>query len=162
MAVWHNKTQETNFRVLGIEEPFIINLPDLSVPIIGYIDLLEEDESGNIIVTDWKTSGRAYSNDEVDKNLQLTIYGLAVKENGYREREVLLKFDCLIKTRVPKFEQFWTVRDDLEEKRAIKRLKEVWKGIVKEVFIPSSDSWKCRNCGYKSACADWFKGGKDA
>lgn len=161
LAIWHSKVQETNFKVLGIEEPFILNLPELAVPIIGYIDLLEEDESGNVIVTDWKTIGRAYSNEEVDKNLQLTIYGLAVRENGYREREILLKFDCLIKTKVPKFEQFWTVRDDLEEKKAVRRLKEVWKGIVKEVFIPNLESWKCKNCGYKKACADWFKGGED-
>jgi putative RecB family exonuclease len=162
LAVWFSKVPENSFKVLGIEEPFILTLPDLSVPIIGYIDLLEEDESGNIIVTDWKTSGRAYSNEEINKNLQLTVYGLAVKENGYQEREILLKFDCLIKTKNPKFEQFWTVRDDLEEKKALRRIREVWRGIVKEVFLPAHDLWKCKNCGYKNACEDWFKGGQDA
>ena len=110
LTVWFNKLPENEFRVIGVEEPFILTLPDLYIPIIGYIDLLEEDESGTIVITDFKTSGRSYSVDEVDKSLQLTIYQLATKGNGYRDREILLKFDCLIKTKTPKFEQFYTSR----------------------------------------------------
>ena len=95
LTAWYNKLPENEFKVIAVEEPFILTLPDLHIPIVGYIDLIEEDESGTIIVTDHKASGRSYSNDETDKNLQLTIYQLAVKNNGYRNREILLKFDCL-------------------------------------------------------------------
>ncbi len=159
ISVWYGKID--NFQVLGVEEPFILNLPDLSIPLIGYIDLIEEDESGTVIITDWKTSGRAYSNEEVDKSMQLTVYQLAPKEMGYRDREMLLKFDCLIKTKTPRFEQFWTTRSEVEEKRAIKKIKEVWRGISKEVFIPNDGHWRCKNCGYKKHCTAWFEGGKD-
>ena len=159
LTAWYNKLPENEFIVIGVEEPFILTLPDLYIPIIGYIDLMEEDESGTIIVTDFKTSGRSYSADEVDKNLQLTIYELAAKANGYRNREILLKFDCLIKTKTPKFEQFYTSRSEIEERRAIKKIQEVWKGIHQEIFIPNDGHWKCKNCGFKKHCDQWFEEG---
>jgi putative RecB family exonuclease len=158
LTVWYNKLPENEFKVIGVEEPFILSLRELSVPVIGYIDLLEEDESGTIIITDFKTSGRSYSNDETDKNLQLTIYQLAAKGSGYQNREILLKFDCLLKTKTPRFEQFWTSRSEIEEKRAIKKVQEVWNGIHKEVFIPNDGHWKCKGCGFKQHCDEWFDG----
>jgi putative RecB family exonuclease len=159
LTVWYNKLSENDFKVIAVEEPFILTLRELAIPLIGYIDLLEEDESGTVIITDFKTSGRSYSADEVDKNLQLTIYQLAAKGNGYRNREILLKFDALIKTKTPKFEQFYTLRTEIEEKRAIKKIQEVWNGIHKEVFIPNDGHWKCKNCGFKKHCDEYLEGG---
>jgi putative RecB family exonuclease len=156
---WYNKLHENEFKVIGVEEPFILTLRELAIPIIGYFDLIEEDESGTVIITDHKASGRSYSNDETDKNLQLTLYQIAVKANGFRSREILLKFDCLIKTKTPKFEQFWTSRTEIEEKRAIKKIQDVWNGIHKEVFIPNDGHWKCKNCGFKKHCDEYLEGG---
>ena len=159
LTVWYNKLPENEFKVIGVEEPFILTLRELAVPLIGYIDLLEEDESGTIVITDFKTSGRSYSNDETDKSLQLTLYQIAVKANGFRDREILLKFDCLIKTKTPKFDQFWTSRTEIEEKRAIKKIQEVWRGIHQEIFIPNDGHWKCKGCSFKKHCDAWFEGG---
>ncbi len=158
LTVWFNKLPENGFKVIAVEEPFILVLPEISIPIIGYIDLIEEDESGTIIITDHKASGRAYSNDETDKNLQLTIYQIAAKRNGYQNREILLKLDCLIKTKTPKFEQFYTSRSETEEKRAIKKIKAVLTGINKEVFVPNDGHWKCKNCSFKKPCDAYLEG----
>jgi RecB family exonuclease len=111
LSVYYHKRSKDSFQVIAVEEPFSINLEGCLVPIIGAIDLIEEDSSGTIIVTDFKTTGRAYSNDEVDRNFQLTIYQIAVKQNGFANREILLKFDCLIKTKTPKFEPYYTTRN---------------------------------------------------
>lgn len=159
LAVWYAKAPENDFKVIGVEEPFIVHIEGLAVPLIGYIDLLEEDESGTIIITDTKTSGRSYSLDEVDKNTQLTLYQIAVKANGFRGREILLKFDALIKTKQPKFEQFYTSRSEIDEKRLIKKIRGVWEGIRKEVFIPNDTNWKCKNCGFKKPCDEYLEGG---
>lgn len=156
---WYNKMHENEYKIIGVEEPFLLSLRELDVPILGYIDLIEEDEAGTIIITDHKASGRSYSNDETDKNLQLTLYQIAVKANGFRGREFLLKFDCLIKTKTPKFDQFWTSRTEIEEKRAIKKVQEVWRGIHKEVFIPNDGHWKCKGCGFKKHCDEYLEGG---
>jgi putative RecB family exonuclease len=159
LTTFYHKLPDDHFRVIAIEEPFSFTLPGVPVPIIGAIDLIEEDDSGTIIVTDFKTSSRAYSNDEIDRNFQLTLYQIAAKMNGYRDREILLRFDCLIKTKKPKFEPYYTTRSEMDEKRATRKIIEVWKGISKGVFIPndSTFNWKCRGCSLKKHCDEWFE-----
>jgi len=158
LTVYHNKIPENNFTIIGVEEPFSFMVGNCPVPIIGAIDLIEEDESETLIITDWKTSKKAYSNDEVDRNFQLTLYQMAAKENGYSNREILLKFDCLIKTKTPKFEPYYTTRSEVDEARAVRKILEVWNGINKGVFLPndSTSNWRCKNCAYKKACDNWF------
>jgi len=77
LTAWYMKLSDDNFNVLGIEEAFSFNIPGIEVPIIGAMDLIEEDEAETLIITDFKTSARAYSVDEVDKNFQLLIYYMA-------------------------------------------------------------------------------------
>jgi putative RecB family exonuclease len=140
---------EDDFRVVAIEQPvrFLVE----GIAVVGFLDLIEEDESGTIIITDFKTSSKAYS-DDIHKNLQLTIYHTALKANGYSDREILLRIDCLIKTKTPKFQQYYTSRNELDERRLKKKVLKVWDGIQKGVFIPNDGNWKCGYCDYKDFC----------
>ena len=156
LTAWYMKLSADNFNVLAIEEPFSFKIPGVEVPIIGAMDLIEEDESQTLIITDFKTSGRAYSADEVDNNFQMLIYYMAARANGYADREIILKFDTLIKTKKPKFEQYFTVRSEIDEIRAIRKIQAVWKGIKNNVFIPNDTSWKHKNCSYRKVCDEWF------
>jgi len=162
LTVWYNKAaDDDSFRVLSVEEPFQFTLPDLPVRIIGAMDLVEEDDSGAVIITDWKTAGRAYGYDEVNRNPQVTLYQLAAKSNGFADREILLRFDCLLKTQKPRFEQYYTIRTDIEERRLIRKIRAVWEGISSGIFIPNDTSWRCPNCHYRQACDQWFLEGGD-
>jgi putative RecB family exonuclease len=156
LNVWYDQRPNDNFTVLSVEEPFRFEVPNLPVPIIGAVDLVEEDDSGTIIITDFKTSARAYSVDEVDRNQQLTCYQLAANANGFGDREILLRFDTLIKTQKPKFEQYYSVRTEIDEQRLIRKIHKVWEGINRQVFIPNDTSWKCPNCHFRQACDAWF------
>lgn len=158
LTAWYNKLPDDQFTILAIEEAFSFTLPGVPIPIIGAMDLIEEDSAGTIIITDFKTSGRAYSKDEVDQNQQLTMYQIAAKRNGYGDREILLRFDTLIKTKTPKFEQYWTTRSQLDERRLIKKAAQVWDGISKGVFVANDTSWKCKGCAYKQACDQYLEG----
>jgi len=161
LTTFINKLPDDNFKVIGIEEAFSFELADIPVPIIGAIDLVEEDESGAIIITDFKTAGRAYSIDEVDSNMQMTVYQLAMKSNGFGGREILLKLDCLVKTKKPRFEQYYTTRSYIDELRLIRKIEKVWEGINNEVFVPNDTSWRHKNCPYRKTCDKWFlKGGE--
>ena len=159
LAAYYHKCPHGEFTVLGVEETFSFSPECCPVPVIGAVDLIEEDESGAIIIVDWKTSGRAYSADEVDRNFQLTLYQMAARSNGFGDREILLRFDCLIKTKTPKFEQYYTTRTEADFKRARKKIHEVWRGISNGVFIPNdgSQNWRCKNCSYKKHCDEWFE-----
>ena len=146
---------DDGFKVLSIEEPFSFTIPGLSVPIIGITDCIEEDDSGTIIITDYKTASKAYSEKQIDSDMQLTLYTMAMKEGEFKDREIMVRFICLIKTKVPKVAQYWAMRTELEERRLAKKAIQVWEGISKGVFIPNDGHWKCNNCGYKTACAEW-------
>ncbi len=155
IALYIEHLPENGFDVLAIEEPFELHLEGLNIPIIGVMDMVEEDESGTIIITDHKTASRAYSVEEVDNSFQLTVYYIAARNNGYAGRDILMKFDCLIKAKTPRFEQVYTVRSEEAELRAMKKIRSVWEGISKGVFIPNDTSWKCTTCNYKSYCEQW-------
>ncbi len=157
LSTYREKFPLNNFTVLAIEEPFVFSLDNLTVPIIGFIDLIEEDDGGNIIISDLKTTGRAYSSNEIDSNFQLSVYNLAMRENGYHDRDIILRLDLLIKTRNPRFEQAYTVRNDEDLIRVKKKAQIVWEGISKEVFVPNDTSWKCPYCEYKNYCDEWFQ-----
>jgi putative RecB family exonuclease len=158
LTTWYNKLPDDNFTILAIEEAFSCTLPDIPIPVIGAMDLVEEDSSGTIIITDFKTSGKAYSKDEVDQNQQLTMYQIAAKRHGFSDREILLRFDTLIKTKTKKFEQYWTTRSELDERRLIRKAAQVWDGISKEVYVANDTSWKCKGCAYKKACDEYLEG----
>jgi putative RecB family exonuclease len=157
LTTYFNKVPEDNYTVLGIEEAFSFTIDGLSIPIIGSMDLVEEDDSGTIIITDHKTAARAYGNDEIDKNFQLTLYQMAAQANGFADREILLRFDCLIKTKTPKFEQYYTTRSDEDIQRAKKKIMQVADGISKGVFVPNDGHWKCKGCAFAEHCRNWFK-----
>lgn len=159
LTAWYHKLPDDTFKVVAIEEAFSFTLPGVSIPIIGAIDLVEEDESGTLVITDFKTAGRAYGREEVDNNMQMTVYQLAAKANGFGGREILLKFDCLIKTKTPKFEQYYTIRSVVDELRLIRKIEKVWDGISKGIFIPNDTSWKHKNYPYRQVCDQWFLNG---
>ena len=141
--------------VIAIEEAFEFHLQGLPMPMIGVMDLVEEDDHGGIYIRDYKTSSAAYSADKIKNHFQLTVYQIAAKANGYGHRAINVGIDCLIKTKEPKFERYVTARASVDEAKAIKRIQAVWNGIEKKVFIPNTNSWKCKDCGYLDDCADW-------
>ena len=153
---FYENRQPEDYQILAIEEPFSLEVGGLPYPIIGIIDLIEEDDAGTIIITDYKTTGRSFSQPEVDQNLQLTLYQLAMGQNGFSNRDMILKLDCLIKTQSPKYEQYYTVRAKKDMQRLLNIIQLVLKGISNEVFVPTSTGWMCTNCAYKTYCDQWL------
>ncbi len=155
LSVYFDELPKDDYKVLAIEEAFSFEIEGIDVPIIGVYDLIEEDEQETIIITDWKTSSRAFSQSEIDRNMQLLLYQMSTKANGFSDRNILLKIDALIKTRTPKFEQYFTTREEKDEQRLIRKIQAVWDGIQKGIFIPNDDNWKCSCCSYKEYCENW-------
>jgi len=161
LAAFSKKFELPDAAVVAVEEAFSMTIPGLDIPIIGVMDLVTEDPQGVVTIVDHKTTAKAYSARDVDANFQATVYSMAARANGFANRELLLRFDCLIKTKEPRFEQYFTVRNAEDEKKAAAKIRAVWNGIQKGVFIPNDTSWKCAGCGYKSACNDWYKENRD-
>jgi putative RecB family exonuclease len=159
MKTFAESASTDDYQILAIEEPFVYPVEGIEVPLIGVMDLIEEDESGTVIITDYKTSGKSYTSNQVDRNFQMTVYHMAAKANGYKHREILLRLSCLIKTKTPKFEQYYTIRSKSAEMRAYKKIQAAWNGVKQGVFVPNDNSWKCNDCAYKRHCDKWFESG---
>ena len=156
LSVYASSIPDTKYKVLAVEEPFAFEVPGMEIPVIGAIDLIEEDESGTLIITDHKTSSKSYADSDVHSSFQLSVYSIGMR-NDYPNREILLKFDALIKTKVPKFESYYTTRDADDEARTIKKILNAYDGISKQVFLPNMESWKCSGCSFKTHCDEYMR-----
>jgi putative RecB family exonuclease len=140
-------------QVLGVERPFSVTLGEDLPPLIGAIDLIESDWTGNIAIVDLKTAGKRKSDAELSADLQMTAYSLGIKTIGYHD-DVLLRFDLLLKQKKPDLIKQYTLRSEHDRQRLVKLVKAVWSAIQKEAFFPSSN-FTCPTCPYKAPCKDW-------
>ena len=61
----------------------------------GYIDLLRYNADGTVSVLDWKTSSNYAEKDLLEHGRQLTIYGMALEQAGYKVKStawIMLKY----------------------------------------------------------------------
>lgn len=157
METFAEQVPEETSRILGVEQTFSFSVPGLPLPIIGAMDLLLEDPDGTLTIVDHKTTSKALGSKDIDMSDQLTIYQKALKSMGYIDRQIILRLDCLVKTKTPRFEQVYTSRSECDEQRMIRKFQAAWDAIYKEVWVPNTASWKCGTCAYKGACDDWFQ-----
>lgn len=94
VAAWVDRKETIDYRrIVAIEERFEIGLPNGDT-LTGFIDLIERDDSGRLVIVDYKTNRAMYSKDEVEESLQLGIYALAASKI-YPDESPLLAYDML-------------------------------------------------------------------
>lgn len=148
-------------RAIAIEVPFEFRLEnpetgeEFPIPIKGVIDLIEEDENGTLWVVDHKTAARAFSEHQINADLQLMIYAAAVEQLDMVEgREKRYRFDVLTKTKKPKFLQYRLYKDDLDRRKLYRIVAEIWKAIEAEAFYPRY-STHYTGCAWEVMCREW-------
>jgi putative RecB family exonuclease len=152
LKVFH-EAFDPSIAVIGVEEFFEFSIGYLP-PFCGYIDLIEQNEEGQITVADLKTAARKPTNGSVHQNLQLTAYSVGVEALGFTPDEVNLRLDVLTKTKDPQMVRLETMRTAEERNRFIKLVRHVWNAIEREAFFPKQD-WHCQQCPFSEHCAQW-------
>jgi putative RecB family exonuclease len=140
-------------QIIGIEEPFEVDLGKRMPPLVGWIDAVEQAPDGAISIVDLKTASKRYSDQHVQGNLQLTCYSLGAQALGF-QGDVRLRLDVLLKTKDPELVRYETSRTEADRERFVRLVKSVWHGIRKEVFYPKDD-WHCSQCAYVDPCKEW-------
>lgn len=80
VAAWVERTQTIDYRrIVAIEKRFSLPLGDDGDTLIGFIDIVERDADGRLVIKDYKTNRAMYTRDEVDESMQLGIYALAAE-----------------------------------------------------------------------------------
>jgi len=149
VTVYHDQISPTIQPKL-VEHGFNLNFENVSYTLKGIIDLVDMD--GTII--DHKTAKRSMVPEDVESNIQLTCYALAYRSVfGAEEKE--LRFDVMVKTKVPKLQQISTKRTQDDINRFLKLMGYVSKAIQSGIFYPCEDRQTCSWCGYRGLCKKW-------
>lgn len=141
-----NKVLPT-LNIVGIEKRLTTDID--GVPFIGFVDLLL---AGDVVV-DHKLSRRKNSQDEADKDLQISAYATLLG------KPVTGQFHFALDTKEKRIEVVETKRDtnDIEWFRELVKLSS--KQIDTGLFLPNPLSWTCSpdGCGYWLDCKKgWF------
>ncbi len=142
---------------MGVELSLRAELPFLALPLVGVIDLVEEDRTP----VDYKTVA---STPDLDleswlHELQLTAYALLIEEaTGDDIPGCELVF--LVKTKTPKIIPHRLPPPSQDNRDRFTRLVEVYaNGVANEAYHPSPGQ-HCSWCQYRAECSAW-KGGPE-
>jgi len=132
-----------------VERKVELRVPGVSIPIIGYIDIITEDG----VVCDLKTSAKSWTAARAKDELQPIYYLMSLNQAG---EKVNWKFRHYVLTtlKTPRLDVFDTERTPAEAFFLINIIQQVWKAIQTGIFIPNPGSWKCSPifCDFFAAC----------
>lgn len=158
---FYKRNQPWNFNVVDLESRFEVDLEDqkagekhVLTGVIDRIDKNHNDDSYEII--DYKTTRKMPGQDNIDKDLQMSIYhlGLLKRWPHLDPGKIKLSFYYL-----KHGEKISTSRDksQLEEtkKFILKNINEIKERIKNNFDFPPLPSGLCDWCGYKQMCPMW-------
>ena len=146
-----------NFK--GVEVPFSVDLvleetgEVLPCKLTGIFDLIEADEEGTLVIVELKTSSKRFTDDQIDLDLQGTLYSYALKQIGFRTNgdETLVRYDQLLKLKNPDMETHYAVKGNVDYTWAYHLVRKVLRAIDHEVYHPIP-GWQCKDCPYGKIC----------
>jgi CRISPR/Cas system-associated exonuclease Cas4 (RecB family) len=130
-------------RIVGVEQPVVIRLADDLPPIHGRIDLIHQDDHGDLIIADLKTSCSKALSDTAPVEAQLTLYAEAYA-SARLEAIVLAKLKTPVVTVQPIMP--WP-RD-----RLVTMYRETYAAMRAGVRFAVRSSTMCQSCPYRDRC----------
>lgn len=121
-----------------LEKKVTLSVPNVPVPIIGFIDIVLEDGTP----ADFKTAARKWTDDQAQNSLQSLFYLAALQQAG---EKINWKFEHIVfvKTKEPQFQRIEHQHKPTELFFLFDIIESVWRGIQAGIFIPITDGWKC-------------------
>lgn len=146
--------------IVAVEQQMIFPLHNsqgeiLETPMVAIVDLLTQTD-GELKICEFKTSGRAYGNFEVEVSLQPTSYVNAVWETFGETARV--EYTVLVKTKTPKVQRLETARDERDLGRLGDVVQAVERAIQATAFYPVENPLNCSTCPYRDPCRAWKPG----
>ena len=133
-----------------IERKVTLEIPEVDVPIIGFIDIVLEDGTP----ADFKTSSRSWTQERAESEMQPVFYLAAMGQCGMPVNWHF-KHLVMVKTKKPQFQILEHTHEPKELFTLFQQVQDVWKGIESGVFNPAAPgSWKCNPkwCDYYDLC----------
>ena len=143
--------------VLAVEEPLLVPLFNsqgeaLAKPLLAVPDLVTRD-SGELTVTEFKTSGRRFGELEAEASLQASCYAHAVQDRYDEQPRV--RYTILVKTKTPQIQHVETIRNDADVTRLGDIIQAVERAIEAQAFYPVESQMNCSGCPFFKPCKQW-------
>ena len=156
-----NKEWIDYWNIQSVAEPFRIEMPGLSKPVIGELDMVIteqtpfDDEASNSFdtIVDFKTAARMWSEDRPAKDLQATVFSYAFEKTHGRRPS--FRFDVVTKAKTPVVKHLHTSRDEDSYQRLEKMFLMADKSIQAGIFLPNEGSFACADCPFADHCSGW-------
>jgi len=135
---------------LYIERFVELRVPDVPVPIIGYIDMISEDGTP----VDFKTSSRAWNSDKAQSEIQPLFYLAALTQSSNISHDFRFRHIIFTKTKNPQAQVIESQRSLSECFWLLTMIRDVWQAIDAGHYPPNPTGWKCseRSCEYWHLC----------
>ncbi|MBN2559481.1 MAG: PD-(D/E)XK nuclease family protein [Phycisphaerae bacterium] len=143
-----------DLRVVAVESEFLVPVVDpttgevLAPDLKGVFDLVLEGD----VLTELKTSARAYDKGTLARHLQLTAYRYAYAR--LHKRDAKLKVTALLKQKKPRVDEYEATRSPDDDAWFVHVAAEAVRGIEAGIF-PPSPSFLCGDCEYAEHCRKW-------
>jgi len=134
----------------AIERKIELRVPGVSVPVIGYIDIICADG----VPGDFKTSAKAWYADKAHEDLQPTYYLAALAQMGQPVPDNKFRYYVFTKAKQPKAQIIETKRTPSQLLWLFEVIAETWQAIQANAFPPNPCTWKCspQFCEFFSLC----------
>jgi ATP-dependent exoDNAse (exonuclease V) beta subunit len=124
----------------------------------GRIDQINIEHDGSIELVDFKSGTTRYSEHDLEDEIQLKIYRLAIDEDSrlrqLKVKDVKMKYLSLGSE---KKAEFFLPDGFYDQEKLIKRLKEIISGIRREKFRAEPSGYNtCNYCDFKVLCPRFF------
>lgn len=142
--------------IVAVEQRILVPLYNsqgeyLETPLVAITDLITETNE-DLTVKEFKTSGRAYSESEVESSLQPTCYVHAVRQTLGRDANV--EYTVLVKTKTPKIQRLKTSRYAEDCGRLGDLVQTIQRAVDLGIFYPVESPMNCSTCPYRQPCRE--------
>lgn len=144
-------------RIVDFNQAFAVPVGTSERPLIGEIDCITADSTGEITLIDWKTSARRWPKDQADKSLQPTVYLYGAEQNKPGAGCSKFRFDVGVKNKTPVVERNHTTRSPEDFARLERMVETAERIVVHELFYPSEQSFACGGCAFQGHCKAWHR-----
>jgi putative RecB family exonuclease len=153
LAAFHAQVERPH-RVVGVEEPFSIELQDsdgqvLAPRLVGVFDAIVQNEDGGYAVVEHKTAARRWTEQRIATDMQLTAYTMASPLIGLGNATVTVQ--VLLKTKSPAVEIYRPSRTQRDHRDLLDTARGVHRAVEAGAFYPKPD-WQCASCPFAGPC----------
>lgn len=135
----------------GLERKVELRVPGVPIPIIGYVDCIEEDG----VPADFKTSAKSWSQEQANSEIQTLFYLAALNQAGVAiAPDLKFRHYVFLKTKTPQVQVWETTHTWGQVAWLFGLVQDVYHGIVMGVYPGNPGTWKCsaRHCEYWHLC----------